>query len=173
MFVYMCVSVCVFVFDTQLFIPYYYGCYVRLLYWPVEALVQAHCSLIQAHCSESMSSIHSDLVVGRKTWIESLFQVEIAVKDEGQGSCTGGSTGGPHRSLVVVSGLEAQRIHCWVNIYIIHCAFLVLTLYILTYFTYFDTRPVSVQAGPPSASGFPLRNHPELDEASHRHRVGL
>jgi len=40
------------------------------------------------------------------------------------------------------------------------------------YLTYFVARPVSVQAGPPSASGCPLRVHPELDEASHRHRVG-
>jgi len=40
--------------------------------------------------------------------------------------------------------------------------------YLLTYLLYFDARPVSVQAGPPSASGCPLRVHSELDEAGHR-----
>jgi len=47
-------------------------------------------------------------------------------------------------------------------------------LYIHIYSTYLLTlMPVSVQAGSLSASGCPLRVHPELDEASRRHhRVG-
>jgi len=51
-------------------------------------------------------------------------------------------------------------------------AYYAIYLYILC-FLYFDARPVSVQAGPPFASGCPLRVHPDLDDASHRHRVGL
>jgi len=40
------------------------------------------------------------------------------------------------------------------------------------FLTYFDARPVSVQAESRSASCWLLRVLPELDEASHRHRVG-
>jgi len=36
--------------------------------------------------------------------------------------------------------------------------------FIQTYLRYFNARPVSVQAGPPSASVCPLHVHSELDE---------
>jgi len=62
--------------------------------------------------------------------------------------------------------LESAPIRIGLYLYYIYA------IYFFPNLLYFNARPVSVQAGPSAASGCPLRVHPELDKASHCHRVG-